>query len=484
MPETTSSGRPSVLSDPGDVRHLLRRFAWTSTPAAESRLTGKPLDEAVETLIADSARASEPKAPDYALAVWTNSSLRYPETTSKEYQRLRAIQSEESQARLEQLRQWWLQEMVSSQAPLREWMTLFLHGTLGNSTGSADMPQAQYGTLAILRREALGSIPAMLESLITDPGMMLQIGMDEHRVETGKELTDRPGRLVLERWTVGKGAFTDADAKNLSRALTGWVTVAPPGAAPARQVDPEAFRSARRTGLVPTFEAAHFVAGDKTILGVTRTFDAKSAIQFLARHPATAKRYSRELIEYFGVDDPQGQLEARLVQAYQSSEGSMRVLLRTIAASDQFWSQASRWSLVKSPVHLAVAACRQLGLTSPPLAAVSDWLNASGQRLLNTPNFGDGGWPGQEAWLTPPDRLAVRYQLPLVLNGEAPRLGLTGEAGKSRGAGKSASWTAVNGLSASAILQRLDPAPGLDAAKVNGAALVRVVMAAPEYQLV
>ena len=176
---------------------------------------------------------------------------------------------------------------------------------------------------------------------------------------------------MLNNWTVGAGEYTERDVADLSRALTGWILLPPKGQDPRTPVDPEAFRSARRTGLVPNFDREHFEDGPKTILGRTENFDSRSAIRFLARHPATARRYSRLLIAYLGVEDSDRRLETRLAETYRATDGSIEALLRDIVRSEQFWAAESRWALIKSPVHLVVGACRQLGITDPPLEEVS-----------------------------------------------------------------------------------------------------------------
>ncbi len=105
---------------------------------------------------------------------------------------------------------------------------------------------------------------------------------------------------------------------------------------------------------------------------------------------------------HLGVEDHDAALETRLLATYRTTGGSIEALLREIVRSGAFWSESSRWTLIKSPVHLAAGACRQLGISSPPLAEVARWLGASGQTLFDTPNNGEGGWPGQEA-----DRFAL-----------------------------------------------------------------------------
>lgn len=494
-PADTRSSR--TLVQPDDARHLLRRLTFAATPGSEKAIAGRRVDAAFDSLVSAAKNAPAPAAPAFVREVWANSALRLPGMTTKEYQAKREAQSASNQRDIELLRHWWLREMTGGPAPLRENLMLFLQGTIGSSSGSADMPHAIYGCNALLRRSVLGTIPALLEQLIVEPAAMIQIGIDEpFRDPATNKLSDRPGRLVLDNWTVGPGEYAEADVMNVTRALTGWLLVPPPGHEPKIPADPEAFRSARRTGLVPNFERARFEDGPKTILGRTENFDSRSAIRFLARHPATARRFSRRLIRYFGVEDPGGRLENQLVETYRTTDGSVEALLKDIVLSEQFWSAESRWALIKSPIHLVVGACLQLGIMDPPMADVSRWLAATGQKLFDTPNFGDGGWSGQETWVSPPDRLAVRYQLGSVLSGRLPQLGVAAASATSPGGPSTqlAVGTSLQRASASTLLARLDPAPGVDLPsierRVSGASAeariaeaVRHILSTRQYQM-
>ena len=122
--------------------------------------------------------------------------------------------------------------MIAGPAPLRENLALFFQGTIGSST-FGDAPQALHGVNALLRRSALGTIPALLEQLVVDPAMILQLGIDEYRRDKEGNLFDRPARLLLNNWTVGAGAYAESDVAALSRALTGWILLPPKGAAPS-----------------------------------------------------------------------------------------------------------------------------------------------------------------------------------------------------------------------------------------------------------
>ena len=475
-------------------RHLLRRLAFAATPELERAIQGMSADEALSVLVRAARDAPYPRRPEAANGIWSNPALRFAGVPDEELEAVLEQQAEHGRAVVDSVRRWWLAELLTSPAPLRENLVLFLHGVFGSSTGSVDAPHALHGRNALLRRRCLGTVPDLLASLVVDPAMMIQIGMDGHR---RLRVSDRPAKLILDHWTVGEDAYEPRDIEALSRALTGWLLVAPEGRGPTRSLDPRAPRTARRTGLVPTFRPAEFDAGPKTILGRTQPFDARSAVRWLAAHEATARRFGRLLMAHLGVEDLDAALETRLLNAYRTTGGSIEAMLREIVRSDAFWSESSRWALIKSPVHLAAGACRQLGIASPPVAEIERWLRAGGQTLFDTPSNGEGGWPGQEAWVAPAARLAVRYHLAAALAGRLPALGLERPAASTGEAADSFMVpieTTLREASAAALLERLDPAPGLDAGAIERevagiispagqSAFIRRVMMSPQYQL-
>ena len=449
---------------------------------------GQTAGAALANLLSSAKNAPHPSVPNVVASPWVNLALRYPETSAGE---LAAKNADVSRANLrdaEVLRQWWLTEMIDGAAPLRENLVLFFHSVLGGSSRTIDSPHALYGYNALLRRSVFGTIPDLLEALVLEPAMMMQENYDESRRELPSEYA---ARQILSKWTVGPEQFKDEDAECLARAITGWTLQAPSGQGPTRELDPRGNRANRRTGLVPTFHADLFDKKPKTILGTTREFGAKDAVRYLAMQDATARRWGRLLIDYFGVKDEGGKLELRLAETYRISVGSVPAMLETLVASDEFWSVDSRWSLVKSPVHLAVGACRQMDLREAPIAAISAWLGAAGQKLFESPSLGAEGWKGQDAWLQPAERLAARYALGNTLAGDGLPWGL--RPGRQTLSNASA-LDAVSHWTLKDVAVGLDVAPGLDrkqieqqlrgiAAERRTAEAIRRVMATPEYQV-
>ena len=176
-----------------------------------------------------------PQRPEAASGIWSNPALRFASLSDEEFEAIVDRQAERARAATETVRRWWLAELLTAPAPLRENLVLFLHGVFGSSTGAVDAPHALHGRNALLRRRCLGTVPDLLASLVVDPAMMIQIGMDGH----GRlRVSDRPAKLILDHWTVGEGAYEPRDIEELSRALTGWLVVAPEGRGPTRPLDP------------------------------------------------------------------------------------------------------------------------------------------------------------------------------------------------------------------------------------------------------
>ena len=220
-------------------RHLLRRLAFTATPELDRAVQGMSADEALSVLVRAARDAPYPERPDAASRIWSNPALRFASLSDEEFEAIVDRQADRARAATGEVGRWWLAELLTAPVPLRENLVLFLHGVFGSSTGSVDAPHALHGRNALLRRRCLGTVPDLLASLVVDPAMMIQIGMDGHR---RLRVSDRPAKLILDHWTVGEGAYEPRDIEELSRALTGWLLVAPEGRGPTRPLDPRAPR--------------------------------------------------------------------------------------------------------------------------------------------------------------------------------------------------------------------------------------------------
>ena len=152
-----------------DARHLLVRTGFTPTAAEIVQWSALPRTEAVERLLRagrDEARTAPPDEVRRYLRPEPAAML------SEEEKKARNAERNE-QGRV--LRAWWLNEMLLTDSPLTERMTLFWHNHFVSSLQKVREPALIYRQNVLLRREALGSFARMLHAVAKDPAMVLYL---------------------------------------------------------------------------------------------------------------------------------------------------------------------------------------------------------------------------------------------------------------------------------------------------------------------
>ena len=211
---------------------------------------------------------------------------------------------------MDDLRAWWLREMIRTSGPLREVMTLFWHGHFTSSFGKVRISQSMYEQNAVFRRHALGNFRQLLNAVLHDSAMMLYLDMEEM---TGERHNENLARELCELFTLGVGNYSEADVREIARALTGWTLDVPAGVVKSSRPDaPRLHRALRRDGLVARFVPERHDGGTKTILGRSGAFGLRDVADILVAHPATARFLAGRLIAFFGASDPHGALQGRL----------------------------------------------------------------------------------------------------------------------------------------------------------------------------
>lgn len=406
--------KPVVTWDASAASHLLSRTHFGGTPKQGEQFAARPLSDIVEHLIEEAKLAAAPPKPSWVRDPWVNTERVYPETTPMERMENHRKAGERQTRERNELRCWWLDQMIRTPAPLREVMTLFWHGHFTTEAKRMFVAQPLYTQNAAQRTHALGKFRDLLEAMTLDAAMMMYLNMED---SNAKKPNENFARELLELFTVGIGNYGEKDIKEVARALTGWTLDAPEGAK-KRPTVADAGRSFCRDGLVPTFVKEKHDAGEKTILGKTGKFGAKEVLDIVAAHPATAKFVCGKMVAYFGVSDPKNELRARMTASFTKSDGDIAQVVSILLTAPEFYAAESRGTLIKSPVHLLVGTCRVLNLDVTATPSLAQLTAAMGQELFNPPNV--KGWPGGRDWISA-GTLAVRYHLPEALfDGKEP----------------------------------------------------------------
>ncbi len=179
-------------------------------------------------------------------------------------------------------------------------------------------------------------------------------------------LNENYGRELMELHTLGvDGGYTQKDVTELARCFTGW-TIEKPRLNPEFKFD----------------EWLHdpdpkIVLGKKIHAGGIK--DGEQVLDLLARHPSTARFISTKLARRFVSDNPPQSIVDRMAETFQSSDGDIRAVLKTMIWSPEFWSRDAYRSKIKTPFELVVSAARATGTdVDTPLPLVF-WIGRIGE---------------------------------------------------------------------------------------------------------
>ena len=109
--------------------------------------------------------------------------------------------------------------------------------------------------------------------------------------------------------------------------------------------------------------------------------DGEEVIDLLVHHPSTAKFISTKLARRFVSDNPPPALVARMAQTFQSSDGDIRAVMKTMIYSPEFWSRDAYRAKVKTPFELVVSTARALGTDVDTPMPLVQWAGRIGEPL-------------------------------------------------------------------------------------------------------
>jgi uncharacterized protein (DUF1800 family) len=247
-----------------------------------------------------------------------------------------------------------------------------------------------------LRQHALGSYRVLMETMVVDPAALLNAGPERN---SKMQPIEGFARLLLARYSVGTGQFSEEDVRAAARALTGWTVL----------------RGRLR------FLAHDHDDGSKTLLGQTGNWDAQDVVRIALDQPATARWMAGTLYRAFvsETDTPSDAVLEPLA-ALLRPDYQVQPVVETILRSNLFHSADVYRRRVKSPVEFAVGIVRGLTeeIATLPLGAAVAGL---GQDLYNPPTV--DGWAGGTHWLNPVTMLQRAKLAEALFSAQGPYAG-------------------------------------------------------------
>jgi uncharacterized protein (DUF1800 family) len=260
-----------------------------------------------------------------------------------------------------------------------------------------------------IRANALGKFEDLLVATAKSPAMLVyldnwqSIGPNSRAAKNGPKfarfaqnpqvkaalkdrgLNENYGRELMELHTLGVngGGYTQGDVTEVAKVFTGW-TITPPA-----------------EGAQFQFDERRHEPGTKTVLGQkikeNGMNEGLEVLHMLATNPATATFISRKLATRFVSDDPPQSLIDKMSQAFLSSGGDIKTVLRTMFEAPEFWAPSAERAKVKTPEEFVVSAVRASGATvnnTLPLIAALDKLGMPlyGMQTPNGYSWKSDGW--------------------------------------------------------------------------------------------
>jgi len=361
-----------------DARHLLARTSFGVTPAEIRALESIDYSVAVDGLLDKPRREAMTPAPEWIGLGPAELRRRQQAAEAERKQgvdgkKLDVVRPVQEQGR--ELKNWWVEEMIVTDQPLVERMTLFWHGHFTSSLMKVRYPGSLFRQNALFRREALGNYATLLKSVARDPAMLIYLdGMRS----VARQPNENFARELLELFTLGEGRYGETDVNAAARAFTGW------------SVDRETGQFMERAG--------QHDDGEKTFLGKTGRFGGDDILAILLAHPRTAETVVEKLWrEFVSLKADPGEVR-RLAALFRDGGYEIKPLMRAMFLSPAFRDPANRGALIKSPVDLIVGTVHVLGLPVPEKTGLVRMLQGLGQTPFDPPNV--KGWAGGETWIS------------------------------------------------------------------------------------
>ena len=279
----------------------------------------------------------------------------------------------------------WLDELINSEAQLREKMSLFWHGHFScrviNSFFQQDL-------LHTVRTHALGNFGELLKAVSKSPSMLQFLNNQQNKKRSPNE---NFAREVMELFTMGRGNYTEKDIKEAARSFTGW----------GFDLQGEF-----------VFKKQFHDEGIKTFFGRTGNFNGDDILNILLEQPQTASFITQKIYRYFVNEEVNASHVQWLSKRFLANNYDIKKLLEDIFTSDWFYADKNIGNKIKSPIELLAGIRRMLPLDLDNDQSQLLFQKVLGQVLFYPPNV--AGWPGGRNWIDS-STLMVRLQIPQVL---------------------------------------------------------------------
>lgn len=354
------------------VKHLFARAGFGIDYSNLHEARNWSAKKAVKNIFKDSETATP-------IAVVTENLDLNPLGKDANEEQRKALQEKRNQQE-KALNMAWMSQMGSTNAQLREKMTLFWHNHFACNIGNYYYQQQLNN---IQRTHALGNFKTLLVGVSQSPAMLQFLNNQQNYKGHPNE---NFARELMELFTLGRGHYTEQDIKESARAFTGWAYNGKSGEY--------------------TFKPGSHDDKPKTFMGKTENFCGEDIIDIICNNKQTAKYISTKLYRYLVNETPDEAHVNEMADVFYNANYEIKPLLEHVFTADWFYEDKNTGNLIKSPVELLVDLTRRFHISYQNPDVLIQFQRTLGQVLFRPPNV--AGWPGGRNWI---DSSSLMYRI-------------------------------------------------------------------------
>ena len=170
------AAQPSTAITFDEARHLLARTGFgVASDTQIKTLLPLSYEQAVDKILGQTITRAMTPVPVFRRHPRDRVKVRDMDATTRKAH-MRAIREDQNDLRL-----WWIREMLVTPSPLTERMTLFWHNHFVSEAGKVQYAYWLHGQNAIFRRHGMGNFRDLLTKVAIDPAMMIYLDASKNK---------------------------------------------------------------------------------------------------------------------------------------------------------------------------------------------------------------------------------------------------------------------------------------------------------------
>ena len=219
----------------------------------------------------------------------------------------------------------------------------------------------------VIRRHALGKFPDLLKASAHSPAMLEYLDNTRNRQRT---LNENYAREIMELHTLGvDGGYTQVDVRELARVLTGWTL----NGRGNFTFDASGHDFAAKTVMGQAFPAM------PTSAGAAAKSEGDQMLDFLVKHPSTAKFIAKKMLRFLLEYDPTPAQITAVASVYTRTQGDIPSMVRAVLTPANVAAAAPK---LKRPYTFLLSALRAVNPVVSGVTAPRRALTALGQPMF------------------------------------------------------------------------------------------------------